>query len=138
MTDANRALPLTDEQAATWCGHEAAGALDSAQRRDPSVVGYDVPGPTILIGNAGDNPLIAFLQTRRVLPYTVTPDFPGVGHGLVSWNLMTLGHDVESLALVANDAKGIDEAVGTAFRIGIGVEALTRFALPTTSAISTP
>ncbi len=136
LGDARKAHPLTDEQAATWCGHEAAGSLDAVQRNNPAVIGFNLPGPTILIGNATDNPLIAFLQTRSVLPYKVTADFPGVGHGMVSWNLMTLGHDIESVALIGSDPKAIDEAVGTAFRIGIGVDPLTRFALPASSTVS--
>ena len=136
LGEANRALPLTDEQAATWCGHQAAGSLDAAARNNPSVVGFNLPGPTILIGNASDNPLIAFLQAQNVLPYKVTGDFPGMGHGLVAWNLMTLGHDIETVALIGNDAAGIGEAVGTALQIGMGVEPLIRYSLPTSSTVS--
>jgi hypothetical protein len=136
LSDAKKPLPLTDAKAATWCGDAASGTLDAAARANPEVVGYNVPGPTILIGNAADNPLIAFLQKRSVLPYALTADFPGAGHGLVAWNLMTLGHDIESLALVGDDAAGIDEAVGTAFQIGIGVDPLTPYALPASSTVS--
>jgi hypothetical protein len=136
LSDAKKALPLTDPQAATWCGDAASGALDAAARANPEIVGYNLPGPTILIGNAADNPLIALLQRRNVLPYKTTADFPGAGHGLVAWNLMTLGHDIESLVLVGDDAAGIDEAVGTAFQIGIGVDPLTPYALPASSTVS--
>jgi hypothetical protein len=135
VSEANQARPITDEQAKTWCGDQASGLLDSTQRSKAAVVGYNVPGPTVLIGNAADNPLIAFLQERNVLPYKRSADFPGAGHGLVAWNLMTLGHDIESVVLIANDAAGIAEAVGTAFQIGIGVEPLTRYALPATSEV---
>jgi hypothetical protein len=136
VSEANRARPLTDEQAATWCGHNAAGLLDAVARNNPSLVGYNLPGPTILIGSAADNPLIAFLQLRNVLPYKVTADFPGTGHGLVAWNLMTLGHDIEAVALIGNDPAGIAEAVGTAFQIGVGIEPLTRYVLPSSSTVS--
>jgi hypothetical protein len=137
LSDANKARPLTDEQAATWCGDQSPGSLTGAQRADVAAVGYNLPGPTILIGNAADNPLIDSLRKRNVLPYEVTADFPGVGHGLVAWNLMTLGHDIEALALIGNDAKGMEEAVGTAFRIGIGIDPLTRFVLPVSNSVST-
>ena len=135
IADANQARPLTDEEAATWCGDAAAGMLDANQRKDPRAVGYNLPGPTIVVGNAADNPLIAFMTTRGVMPYKVTPDFPGVGHGMVAWNVMCLGHDIETIALVANDEDGINEVVGTAFQIGIGVDPLTPFALPTSSSL---
>ena len=136
LSEANRALPLTDEQAATWCGTRVAGTLDAGARSNPTLVGYNLPGPTVLIGNAADNPLIAYLQTQNVLPYKVTADFPGAGHGLVAWNVMTLGHDIESVALIGDDPAGIAEAVGTAFQIGIGVEPLTRYTLPSSSSVS--
>jgi hypothetical protein len=100
------------------------------------VVGYNLSGPTVLIGNAADNPLIAALQARNVLPFKVSAVFPGPGHGLVAWNLMSLGHDIESVALIADDADGIAEAVGTAFQIGIGVDPLTRYVLPASSTVS--
>ena len=136
LADANKALPLTDEQAATWCGTGAAGSLVGAARSNPAVVGYNLSGPTVLIGNAADNPLIAALQARNVLPFKVSAVFPGPGHGLVAWNLMSLGHDIESVALIADDADGIAEAVGTAFQIGIGVDPLTRYVLPASSTVS--
>ena len=136
LDDANKALALTDEQAATWCGTHAAGSVNAAARNNPMVVGYNLPGPTVLIGNAKDNPLIAYLQSQNVLPFNVTVDFPGAGRGLVAWNLMTLGHDIESVALIGDDPAGIAEAVGTAFQIGIGVDPLTRFTLPSSSTIS--
>ena len=100
------------------------------------MVGYNLSGPAILIGDAADNPLIAYLQAQNVLPFKVTPDFPGVGHGLVAWNLMALGHDIESIVLMGDDPAGIAEAVGTAFQIGIGVDRRTRFALPSSSSVA--
>lgn len=136
MSDANQARPITDEEALTWCGDQAAGLLDAATRKNAQVVGYNLPAPTILVGNAADNPLIGFMTTRGVLPYKVTADFPGVGHGMVAWNLMCLGHDVESIALIGNDEAGVNEAVGTAFQIGIGVDPLTPYVLPVANSVS--
>ena len=133
--DANQARPLTDEEAATWCGDAAAGRLDAAARKNPETVGYNLPGPTILIGNPADNPLVASMANHGVLPYKLTPDFPGVGHGMVAWNLMCLGHDIESIAIIGNDAAGINEAVGTAFQIGIGIDPLTPYALPIANSV---
>ena len=136
VADANQAHPITDDEAKTWAGAVfESGPLSADARKLPAVVGYNVPGPTILVGDAADNPLIAYMQTESVLPYKVTADYPGVGHGMVAWNEMCLGHDVETIALVANDADGINEAVGTAFQIGIGVDPLTPFAQPTASTL---
>lgn len=136
MSDANQARPLTDEEALTWCGDQIAGTLDANARKNAGAVGYNLPNPTVLIGNATDNPLIAFMQNEKVFPYTPTADFPGVGHGMVAWNLMSLGHDVESIVLVGNDAAGVNEAVGTAFQIGIGVDPLTPYALPVANSVT--
>lgn len=138
--EANKARPLTDEEAKTWCGTQAAGSLDTpaavGARNSPQVVGYNLSTPTILLGNEKDNPLIKFMTDKKVLPYTATADFPGRGHGLIAWNLMNLGHDVESIALIANDADGINEAVGTLFTLGIGIDPLTPLVLPVTNTIA--
>jgi hypothetical protein len=88
------------------------------------------------LGNEKDNPLIKFMTDKKVLPYTATADFPGRGHGLIAWNLMNLGHDVESIALIANDADGINEAVGTLFTLGIGIDPLTPLVLPVSNTIA--
>lgn len=138
LDQANKARPLTDEQALTWAGNQAAGTLNAEARGNAKIVGYNLPGPTVLIGNAGDNPLIAFLQERKVLPYTLTADFPGGGNGMIAWNIQTLGHDIESIALIGNDAEGINEAVGTAFRFGVGIDPLTPLELPAASSMTVP
>ncbi len=138
LAEANTARPLSDEDAKTWCGTSLAGSLDANTRKNAQVVGYNLPGATIVLGNAKDNPLIAFLlkADRSVLPYKLTEDFPGRGHGMVAWNVQALGHDVEALALIANDADGMNEAVGTAFQLGVGLEPLTPFALPLRSSVT--
>jgi len=141
--DANKARKLTADQLATWCGTAVAGFLDipsgeinvdSPAASDPRVVGYDVPGNIVLIGNRANNPLIEYLANghggRNVLPYNVNVQFPGVGNGLVAWNLMTLGHDVEAVVAVGNDEKGLNEAIGTMFTIGIGMDPLNPWVMP--------
>ena len=55
---------------------------------------------------------------------------------MIAWNLMTLGHDVEALACVANDAEGINEAVGTLFTLATGIDPVTPLTLPIGSQIS--
>ena len=140
INEANSARSLTDEEAKTWCGLIAKGSLDiptaMPQRNNPKVVGYNLQNPTILLGNAQDNPLIKYLNECKVLPYTQTADFPGRGHGVIAWNIMTLGHDVESIALIANDVDGINEAISTLFCLGVGIDPLTPFTLPTSNVVS--
>ena len=136
--DANKPRPLSDEDAKTWCGDYLAGLLDDNARKSAPAVGFDLPTPVIVLGNAQDNPLIAFLTKadRNVLPYALSADSPGRGHGLVAWNVQTLGHDVEAVVLLANDAAGMNEAVGTAFMLGVGLDPLTPVVLPASSAVT--
>jgi len=137
--DANKPRELSAIEAATWCGDQCAGKLNTGRNNPATVVGFDLPGPTVLLGNAQDNPLIAHLSTIGtvgVLPYKVTADFPGRGHGLVAWNVMTLGHDIEAVACVANDADGMNEAAGTLFQLAEGLDTLTPLQLPSSNAIT--
>jgi len=129
--EANSARPLTEEELFTWCGNFANGmTIDSEGASNPQVVGYDVPGSVVLIGNARNNPLIAFLVARNVLPYNVTADFPGVGNGMLAWNTLTLGHDVETIIAFGNDEQGLNEAIGNMFTIGIGLHDLNPWVMP--------
>ncbi len=140
LAEASKAKILTDEEAKTWCGANAKGSLEmpsaAAQRNDPEVVGFNLSNPTILIGNTQDNTLIKYMNKRKVLPYTHTADYPGRGHGMIAWNLMTLGHDIETIALIANDADGMNEAIGTIFTLGTGIDPITTFALPTANSVT--
>lgn len=135
MEQANQARPLTDDEAKTWCGAALAGDLDANARKNAPAVGYNLPQPTILVGNVADNPLIKRLQDVKVLPFTPSDTFPGNGRGMLAWNLMTLGHDVEAIALIANDAAGMNEAVGTLFTIAAGIDPLTPLALPVSNSV---
>jgi hypothetical protein len=136
LEEANQARPLTDEEAATWCGTAIAGSLDANVRKSAQHVGYNLPKPTILLGSAAGNPLIKRLQDAKVLPYAPGDDFPGPGRGMIAWNTMTLGHDVEAIALVAQDAAGLNEAVGTLFTLGVGLDLPTPLALPAASSVA--
>ena len=142
--EANHARPLTNEELLTWSGNQANGFMDKDTGElvddnsmyNPKVVGYDVPGSIVVIGNAANNPLIAFLTEREVLPYKVNAQFPGVGNGMIAWNIMTLGHDVEAIAAIANDEKGLNEAIGNMFTIGIGMDPLNPWVMPESNSIT--
>jgi hypothetical protein len=139
--EANKPRPLSDIEAATWCGTGANGGVVTKGNvkpgtdNSPTLVGYNLPGPTVLLGNAADNPLIKWMEQNNVLPYKVTATFPGTGRGLLAWNLMALGHDIESVACIANDAVGLNEAVGTLYALGIGMDPVTPLVLPTANSI---
>jgi hypothetical protein len=136
LAEAAKARPLTDEQAATWCGTSTAGSLDASARANPQLAGYNLPQPTVLLGSPADHPLIKRLLDAKVLPYTLSADFPGPGRGLITWNVMTLGHDVEAIACIADDAAGLSEAVGTLFTLAVGLDPVTPLALPASSRVT--
>lgn len=134
-TAANVSRDLTAEEAKTWCGMYASGDLKPGRVNSPSLVGFDLPGPSILLGNPQDNPLIKHLTTAAgnnvsVLPYPINADFPGRGHGYIAWNYTTLGHDLETIACIATDEEGLSEAVGTLFELAIGIDPLTPLVQP--------
>jgi hypothetical protein len=134
--DANNPRNLTAEEAKTWCGTDIAGGAQVGVANNPAQVGYDLPGPSILLGTPKDNPLIQHLQAAKTLPYPVSADFPGRGHGMVIWNTQTLGHDLESVACIANDADGMSEAVGTLFQLAVGLDTLTPYIQPTANTLA--
>ena len=139
--DANKARELTAEEAKTWCGMWIAGNPSPDQRKDPRSVGFDLPGPSILLGNPQDNPLINLLCTKdqngkTIVPYPVTADFPGRGHGYLAWNFAALGHDLETVACIATDAAGMDEAVGTLFQLAVGIDDVTPLTLPSSNTLT--
>jgi hypothetical protein len=128
--DVNRPRPLTEEEAATWVGLEPARAKPG--KDNPiSVAGFDVRGPVVLLGNAQDNPLIDFIQKQKFLPYQ--PDarsFPGPGRGMLAWQREAVGPGQESVTVIAYDADGMSEAVGTLAEWVAGMEPLTRLEPP--------
>ncbi len=136
LDDAGKARLLTDEEALTWCGTALAGQLDENTRKSAQHVGFNLPRPTIILGSPQDNPLIKRLQDAKVLPYAPTAEFPGRGRGMIAWNIMTLGHDVEAIACIAGDAAGMSEALGTLFTLGVGINPYTPLVLPAANSLS--
>jgi hypothetical protein len=82
----------------------------------PGQTGFAVDGPTILLGNPEDNPLIKFIADQRFLPYKVDKlEFPGRGRGMLAWQRDAVSYGAESITLIAYDEKGMSEAVGTLY-----------------------
>jgi len=131
------ARELTEEEAFTWCGTSSAGKQKVGRENNPAVVGWDIPNAVIVLGTPEDNVMIRHLAqpNRYMLPYRVSPTFPGRGNGLVAWNNQALGHDIQALACVAYDAEGMSQAVGTLFELGVGLDPLLPLALPNSAVI---
>jgi hypothetical protein len=132
LAEAAKSRNLTEDEARTWTGlaYAAKGQIKAGDGNPPSLVGFAVSGPVILLGNSDDNPLIKFLQTEKFLPYTPTADFPGRGRSYVAWQRDGVGPWQESLTLIASDEAGMNEAVGSLYEAVAGIEPLTRWTLP--------
>lgn len=99
----------------TWCG--------------PG--GYDVPGPSVLIGNPEDNPLIKGIAEMRVLPYAPKrDDFPGRGRGMIAWQLDCVRQGLESVTVIAYDAEGMTEAIGCLYETAADQDPITPLLMP--------
>ena len=135
--DVNRARELSPEEAATWCGtdYRVSGEIKPGRDNPPQLVGYDVETPVILLGTPEDNPLIENLVKQKVLPYRPDGNVPGVGRGMLAWQTEIVGKGLESIALIAYDADGMAEAVGTLYEIAAGMDPLTPLVLPAANAI---
>ncbi|OPZ30411.1 MAG: hypothetical protein BWZ02_00796 [Lentisphaerae bacterium ADurb.BinA184] len=139
--DVNRGRAVTEDEAATWCGitHTGRGSVKAGDGNPPSVVGYAVQGPVVLIGSPEDNPLIAFLDDQKTLPVTPAKGvFPGPGRGLVAWQADMIGLGQESIAVVAFDADGMGEAVGTLYEAAAGLEPLSPYLRPVSDSLKPP
>lgn len=106
-------------------------ARDRAKDRPRTWVGaydnpdFDMPGEAaVLIGSPEDNPVIKTLDQGRfrTLPYVPAKDaFPGRGRGMLAWQKDAVSfNDYETVTLIAYDAEGMAEAVGTVFEIASG------------------
>ena len=104
-------------------------------RNSVNVVGYELRGAVILLGTPEDNPMIKFLQTTKFLPYKPDADFPGRGRGMMAWQRDGIGYGSESITLIAHDAKGLAEAVGTLYEAAAGLDPLLQWRLPAANAI---
>jgi hypothetical protein len=132
----NKPRPLTEEEAKTWIG---IGVGKSKPGADNPVAnaGFAVPGDAILLGSPEDNGLIKFLNDNKFLPYAPkTGVFPGAGRGMVAWQRDGIGHGQESVTLIAHDADGLSEAVGTFYEAVAGLDPLTKWALPEKSSLT--
>ena len=133
--DINKPRKIPDDAAATWVGL-GFGRVDP---KKPHIghVGFAVEGAVILLGSPEDNPVIAYLRKERFLPYAPKAGLmPGRGRGLIAWQRDAVGHGQESVALIAHDAKGMAEAVGTMYEAMAGMEPLTALTLPKANSIA--
>ena len=139
--DVSKPRTLTEEEAKTWVGltYTGSGATKPGDGNPLTVAGFAVAGPAILLGSPEDNPLIKFLAEQSVLPYQPKAgEFPGAGRGSVAWQRDMLGKGQESVAVIAHDAEGLSEAVGSFYEAVAGMDPLTPWILPTASSVSVP
>ena len=128
--DVNHPHPVSAEAAPTLVGLDP-GKAQPGKDNPLTLAGFDVGGPVVLLGTPQDNPLIAFVQQQRFLPYQPDPvNFPGRGRGYLAWQRDAIGAGQESITVLAYDAEGMAEAVGTLSEAASGLEPLTRFDLP--------
>nr|MDQ2731406.1 hypothetical protein [Armatimonadota bacterium] len=64
--------------------------------------------------------------------------FPGRSRGMLAWQMDGIGHGQESVAVVAYDAEGMSEAVGSLYEAVAGMDPLTPLLQPSTSSLSMP
>jgi hypothetical protein len=133
LAEASKSRKLTEEEAKTWCGlaYAGKGQIKPGDANPPSLVGFAVQGPVILLGTPEDNAIIKFLLTEKFLPYA--PDaatFPGPEKGMLAWQRDGVGVGQESVALISYDEKGMSEAVGSFYEAAAGIERLTKWRLP--------
>jgi hypothetical protein len=130
---------LTEAQAKTWCGLDYAGSgqIKPGAANPLQWVGFALRDNAILLGTPDDNPMIKFLQAQHFLPYDPQKDvFPGVGRGMMAWQLDGVGYGQESITLIGYDAEGLAEAAGTMFEASIGWDPLTPWVQPATSSVT--
>ncbi len=124
------ARALDEDEARTWVGlnygrHQPGGG------NPPEATGFAVRGPVVLLGTPADNPLIDFLAKNSFLPYAwQAGSFPGPGRGYLAWQYDGIGVGQESVTLIADDATGLAEAVGTLYEMVAGLDPLTPWELP--------
>jgi hypothetical protein len=133
IAEASKPRTLTDDEARTWVGlaYAGKGSIKPGAGNPPVLAGFAVPGPVILLGNPVDNAIIKFLLDEKFLPYK--PDaatFPGPGRGYLAWQRDGVGRGQESIALIAYDEAGINEAVGSLYEAVAGIEPLTKWNPP--------
>ncbi len=133
--DVNKPRVITADEAKTWVGIEF-GRATAGDKNTPFKAGFVVTGPVILVGNPTDNPLIAKIAEWSFLPYPVNAGLPGRGRGYISWQYHAVGIGQESIALIANDAAGMSEAVGTMYEAASGIDPMMPYAMPQVSIVT--
>jgi outer membrane protein assembly factor BamB len=83
----------------------------------------------ILLGRRGENRLIEALTRRDALSEPLTSNFPGQGKALVSWTHHAFANAADTVAILANEAAGLDAGVDAFLALKPGVPAGT-VALP--------
>jgi hypothetical protein len=139
LAEAAKSRWLREDEAATWCGlvYAGRGQIKPGDGNPPSLAGFAVQGPVILLGNPDDNAIIKFLLQEQFLPYRPDKDkFPGAGRGMLAWQRDGIGPGQESITLIAYDEAGMQEAVGTLYEAVAGLEPLTRWSWPSSDAIA--
>ena len=128
--EVNKPRQLPAEAVKTWCGL-VPSRLSEANPGRPEQVGFAIESDAVLLGTPEDNPLIAYLKKHGFLPYEPKAGaFPGRGRGMIAWQRDGIGHGQESIALIAYDAAGMDEAVGTLYEAQSGMEPLMQWDPP--------
>ena len=133
--DVNRPREISAEEAVAWVGLEPGKAVPG-KTIPLTIAGFDVQGPVVLLGTPEDNPLIQFAKKERFLPYAPDANFPGRGRGMLAWQRDAIGAGQESITLVAYDAAGMSEAVGTLYEATAGMDPLTPLQPPQATAIT--
>ena len=133
--DVNKPLTLTADEARTWCG--LSGGTRKPEDANIQNTGFNVQGDVLLLGTPEDNPLIAFALRERFLPYKPDPkDFPGRGRGMLAWQRDAVGYEQESVALIAYDADGMSEAVGSLYEAAAGLNPMSAMDPPLGGAVT--
>jgi hypothetical protein len=128
---------LSKEEAKTWTSYGGGAG-------GPLANGYDLPGPSILIGTPQNNPLLAVVaqpgkwhpEAPGLMPYTPSEIVPGRGRAMIGWQFYPLGRRLDTVALLAGDAQGLAEAVGSLLEIVAGLEPLLPAVPPATNRIT--
>lgn len=115
--------------------HAGRGGIKPGQTNAPLHVGFETEGPVVLLGSPQSNPLVKFLGDHGFLPYKVDATMPGSGRALLAWQLEGLRFNQESITVIATDAAGMAEGIGSLYEAAAGLNPLTPWALPETAGV---
>ena len=134
--EAGRIRSIAADEAPTWVGLEP-GRVEAGEKNSPSQVGFALRGPAILLGTPEDNALIKFALDAHMLAYKPDPaNFPGRSRGYLGWQRDAVSYGQESVTLIAYDAAGMSEAVGSLYEAVAGIEPLTKWDLPASASVT--